>query len=300
MTARGLVLAWAVAMLGALALLWPLARLGDPARLPAEDLGGAPVVFVGSSLIKAAVPSRPVPGGVLGDGRPHRRLARGGITEARALQFTADALAQGPDLVFLEVNPFALDFAREAQIHAARAAAGPDLGLPLLTERVEAGLARLSGKRLEPPEGDRPLDKTIAAVPDAIALHYPVTLRPPREAAALQAVAEQARAAGIPLVLVAPPRSGAARAAMGDAAAGALSRHLAALAAALDLPLFAPGPVWPDALFYDHAHMNAAGQTRFLAELQDWARAQGLVAEAAASPALPPAAAPRPAAGGAP
>ena len=36
----------------------------------------------------------------------------------------------------------------------------------------------------------------------------------------------------------------------------------------------APGTAWPDALFADHTHLNAAGRARYMRELRHWWAAQ--------------------------
>jgi hypothetical protein len=280
-SARKLALAWGAALILAIGAGTALTRRGTdratPAAAPPATLPAAPVVVIGSSLMAHAVPWHgDGHHSLLGDGRAHVRWAIGAISEAQTLQLVAGALQRGARTVLVEVHPLAFDFAFATPAHDVRPLA---LANTVLQEsRLAAtGLRRLL--KLSPTPAPRQarldgepdtLDRPFETSPRAFAYFYPLHLREPADAVAWAALVQRAREQDAAIILVAPPRSRSAADAMGAAAGEALQRHLKALAQELGVPMFQPGPVWPDDHFIDHAHMNRQGRARFMQELARW------------------------------
>ncbi len=265
MTAGALGRSWALASILVAATLIFLARTE---RWIDREALGRPVVVIGSSLLLHAVPaSLPEKGGLLGDGRGHTRVAIQQISEEQTLSLLSQAMEAGAGTIFVEANSLAFDFAHRRPPWILQASMGLaqrayDLRRPIrwLLGR-EASLGR---------EEAQSLDATSVIEPEALKISHPLHLREPRQPGRLAGILQEARDRGVEIVLVVPPRAQTAADHMGAEAQQTLQAHLAALAGNWGLPLFAPAPAWPDSYFVDHAHMNAQGRARFLAEIAQW------------------------------
>ncbi len=281
MSARRLAWVWGAALVLAVGTGLALTRQGADsairtAALPAA-LPAAPVVVIGSSLMAHVVPwHSDASHSLLGDGRAHVRWAIGAISEAQTLQLVAGALQRGARTVLVEVHPLAFDFAFATPARD-RTPLAMAKDLKARTREAATGLRRLLN--LSPTPAPRlavldtepdTLDHPFKVPPRAFAYFYPLHLREPDDPEAWAALVQRARQQDAAIILVAPPRSRSAADAMGTAAGEALQRHLAALAQELGMPMFQPGPVWPDDHFVDHAHMNRRGRARFMQELARW------------------------------
>jgi hypothetical protein len=246
-------------------------RQVDYGKLPV-----APVVVIGSSLMRHAVPPLgDKVSGLLGDKRAHARMGINGITEAETVHVLDLVLKNGARTVFIEANALAFDFANgvpEVGWERVR----PDVMMRALLS--VSTLARESiSKWLKPRPSTllidaKELDATFFVRPDDLVNLYPLRLRLPKDPKALEKVLKDANAAGVELILVAPPRSQLAADAMGIEANQTLQQHYQALALNMKLPLFYPATAWPDDHFIDTAHMNRRGRTRFMEELAQWYR----------------------------
>lgn len=281
MSAHRLAWVWGAALILAVGAGMALTRRDTDsairaAALPAT-LPNAPVVVIGSSLMAHAVASHGDGNdSLLGDGRAHVRWALGAISEAQTLQLVAGALQRGARTVLVEVHPLAFDFA-----FATRASEFQPLTLAndfrRQSRQAASGLRHLL--KLSPPPAPLQatlfpepgnLDRLFRVSPRMLALFYPLHLREPADPMAWAALVQRARQQNAAIILLAPPRSRSAADSMGPAAGEALQRHLAARAQELGVPMFQPGPVWPDDHFVDHAHMNRRGRARFMQELARW------------------------------
>jgi hypothetical protein len=276
MTLRRFAAVWgAAALMAAL----PLGALGFwAAGAPGLALPDVPVVAIGSSLLRYGLPPHGAggPDALLGDGRAHVRLAKNSMNEEEALGCLAAALRGGTEAVRLEINPFAVDLADGPQRLIVAGSAGEVPAAALL--KACRGLAEGLEARHRAPIADlvqeANFERGRKVSPRDLASLYPLTLREPRRRTELTAMLARARAEGVRVVLVAPPRSRAAVRYLGGEATEALRRHLEGLAAELGEPLFMPGPAWDDRYFIDNAHMNPAGRERFIRELRIWWKAR--------------------------
>ena len=282
-SARRMAMVWCAALVLALTTVIALGRAAPTSTPLPATVPNAPVVVIGSSLIAYAVP----PGGetgtsLLGDGRDHARLAIGSLSEAQALALFERALQGGSRTVFIEAHPLAFDHAYRTPVRDRQPKAW---AVDLLDEsrRALAGWHRVLHSR---PARGVPVDSAVAEVswhPEpaglddgfrvsrgALKMFYPLHLRAPEHRQGWIDHIAFARRNGVQVILVAPPRSQTAAQALGAEASSALQVHLASLAQDLGVPLFQPGPVWPDDCFIDTAHMSRHGRTRFMRELARW------------------------------
>ncbi|MGZ0167671.1 MAG: hypothetical protein ACKVII_27430 [Planctomycetales bacterium] len=249
-----------------------------------ERFPESPVVVIGSSLMRYAVPATgSATDSLLDDGRSHVRLALSTITEKETLTALARVLAPPVECVFVEIQPLGMDFSYQRTpdrffertlLHIAVDR------IRLFSRNSKRELGRKSGWRstmdLQPREQrsmtEEPskLDATFQTSSVALRQVYPIHLRSPRELDRLQQLLDKANEQHIKIVLVAPPRSQTAVNYIGDDFAESLERHFQNLARQLDLPLFQPARSWPDEFFVDHAHMNRRGRERFCRELARW------------------------------
>ena len=272
MTSRGLALIWCVVLALGTASFMALAILGKDRSAIFGEIPAAPVIVIGSSLMRHAVP--PLGEGadsLLGDGRAHARLAVSSITESQTVALLGLVLKTGAQTVLIEANPLAFDFASSAPV--------PDQGrirpvvvMQSILDLSMQARAPLFGLlySLQLTEEAQQLDAAFLVQPNVLAKNYPLHLRNPADPKALEAVLKTATTKGVSLILIAPPRSQLAANAMGTQATETLRQHFQALARRLDLPLFQPSAVWPNDHFIDAAHMNRRGRARFMQELAQW------------------------------
>lgn len=278
MTFHHLVAAWLLAIISTAGIVCGVSN-SAPFRESHFAVPSVPVVAIGSSLFLHGIPARPTSiaaaDSLLGDGRTHVRVFRDSISEAEALAAMRAAVQGRAETVLLEVNPFAFDFswqaARASESRVIAWARGAIEWSRDWNSDIRAWLGR------SPPPADEPAFEATEEVQKkhlSMNVFYPLHLRPPKLTLELQEVLAAARQNGVHVLLVAPPRSFAAGFALGRTAIAALEVHLIRVAKFLDLPLFEPGPIWPNELFTDHAHLNRAGRARFLAELRAWWKAR--------------------------
>jgi hypothetical protein len=265
---------------GALALAWVAAFAIVAAAVLAVDRHGtraalaqAEIVVLGSSLLHHALPPTEAVASLLGDGRRHQRIGVSGVSEEELLQLAGLALQGRASLLLLEVNPLLRDSdaadtscLRLGWVDALRTWIGQKQVELARSVRIAVGWVPVGH-----PAGETArLDTRRAMTPEQLARNYPMLLRAPRCRGELDRVVATARRQGKQLVLVLPPRSITAQAAMGAGQAAELEEGAARLATEFGMPLFHPARAWPDHEFVDYAHMNRSGRERFLRELRDW------------------------------
>lgn len=274
MSARQLATVWLAALALAAALLFALIWQGE--RAAAARAGPPPaIVAIGSSLTAYGIPpSTADPAqSLLGDGRAHRRIAAGRITEPQLLAALDHALDEAPALILLEANPLLVDFADRAR---QRPCDGWAFRLRhALADSQRRIIEAWRAARGRPPAfiytaDPRNIDSPYAPDPAVTARTYPFLVRSPCDLPRLAAAAARARAQGTRLVLVLPPRSMYAARLLGPARVRALEARATALASELGVPLFITPGDWPNSRFIDKAHMNLAGRAAFLTALRRW------------------------------
>lgn len=272
MTARLALAIWgaALALVAlALAFLWLVPPLRGIPNLPPAT----PVVIIGSSMTGYAVPLRPPPEGVLGDGRAHARWQTGAITEARTLELLEGALDAGAQTVLVEANAFASSRAAARRARDRHLAGQLDLALSDMTDRLQTALFTLRGRPAQPVNRREPDLSPRPWYPERenLTAMFPAPLTSPEDPARLTAALDRARAQGTEVVFFEPPRPASVVAAQTPEGYAALMQHLHAFANGYGSTFISFGNDWPDTLFRDRGHMNADGRARFLRELpQAW------------------------------
>ena len=276
MTSRGLALIWCVVITLAALVAVALPTFNEDEETIFGNIPAAPVIVIGSSLMYHAVP--PFGEGtdsLLGDGREHARLAISSITEVQTVDLLQHVLNGGAKTVLIEANALAFDFASRAPASDQGSIRAVALTKPLLdlSARARQPLSALINQRPKrhvlTSEAEK-LDADFSVKLSHMAKLYPLHLRFPAPPEALETALTMAAAAGVEVILIAPPRSQAAANAMGAEATETLRLHFQALAYRLNLPLFQPSAVWPNDHFIDAAHMSRRGRARFLNELAQW------------------------------
>ena len=232
----------------------------------------APIVVIGSSLMRSAVPGMGAgtEGGILGDYRSHIRLAIGGISEEQSLELLDRVLEKNAKIVFLEASSFAFDFSHTVN---------KDHPITLLSfimeikelsryvaKEVNMILGRVPTKLMEE---DRNLSHSFQVRPN-MGRHYPLYLRFPRYGGRLSCLLKKAKNINTEVILIAPPRAQWAEPYIGKQEAKDLAKHYRELAKKFDLLLFQPATFWENKYFIDSAHMNNIGRKKFLNELLSW------------------------------
>ena len=265
-----------------------LARLAlNPSPVVPLDLvlPQVPVVVIGSSLLHNGIPvSSSAEDSLLGDERPHIRLAINGISEIDALDFARLAIAAGSKTILIEIFPFCRDFENRVSFDPEKER-GPDAWaktilvqsrdmLKTFNRRVLGHSAHTSfvSAFMQEPGFVVELARNRPKLRDL----YPLNLRQPFEAAELSDVLALAKSKDVEVYFLAPPRSELAAKYQGETAMAAQNDHAQAVADRFGVNLIDIGPVWPDTYFIDQGHVNLAGQQRFVQELRrQWAIRHG-------------------------
>lgn len=232
------------------------------------------VVVLGSSLTAFAVP---VAGGgadsLLGDGRPHRRIAMPRMIESQLVAQLDLAIDQRADVILVEANPLFVDFADRLNSRACDGLGkAAEIAVISWRERVAEAYRWLTGL----PRADifryDPRQAVAKQVVDPVRIRraYPFTVREPCDGAGLRAAIERARAQGTRIVIVLPPRSPLADRLLGAERTKDLHDRALGFAARHRIEVFAPAGPWRNDEFVDLAHLNVAGRDHFLAELRRW------------------------------
>ena len=211
--------------------------------------------------------------GILEGHRSHARLAIAGINEEQALRLLDRVLDQSVEVVFLEINPFAFDFAHQIT--------EKKLDFPLLSvaiqlkekslflsEHIKALLNTKSSPQSLTSEHPNLAEEFQEGILDV--KNYPLYLRSPRNINELKRLISKAKYQDVQVILIAPPRSQRAAKYIGETGAKKLELHYQNLAKQFDLLLFQTDAFWPNENFSDSAHMNAKGRERFMEELSNW------------------------------
>ncbi|MFO1255986.1 MAG: hypothetical protein U1E37_10000 [Sphingomonadaceae bacterium] len=265
MTPHQLLFAW---LLGPLALVVALLAVGRFAPEPARRFDGAPVAAIGSSLSVHAMPAH----FRLRDGREVRRIGISVASESDSLTLLEAGIDEHARLILLEAAPFVADFAFEQPKGCQAPARGLRQELRAGQVRLVDRLRRLFGEPasldgMREPVG---LDRAQEIDPVVMATFYPLTIHPPCEGERLARAVARAKAQGIRIVLLVPPRSPFGERLLGNAQSQQLTLRTRELANRLGLDLLEFGAGWSDAEFVDHAHVNARGRARFLRQLDAW------------------------------
>jgi hypothetical protein len=276
---------WLVSIALVCAALGGLALYPSPVVPPNLVLPQAPVVVIGSSLLRNGVPvSSDAEDALLGDGRPHIRLSVSSIDEIEVLDLARLAMAAGSKTILMEIFPFCRDFANKVAFdpqnerYPSAWAHTTLLQSRALLKTFNRRILGHSARRknvaafLQEPNFGGVLTRNTYDVANL----YPMHLRQPIEAARLTEVVALAKSKGVEVYFLAPPTSEFAAEFQGDDAMGAQIAHAQAVADRFGVELISIGPVWPDSYFVDQGHLNLAGQERLVKDLRaQWAVRHG-------------------------
>ena len=276
MNSRQVLTAWGLALFGNV-LFFSAAHHAFKSRWTQQ--WDQPIAVVGTSLVGYGLPDgHSIKGSLLADGRKHVRVGLGNPTELEILTVANQAMAQNPQLLFLEAYPFIRSF--NTEVDRESGCSLPQQMKSVINNAVNSffGSAQSSaliimgknvytrGMRDEPTELQ--LGKHQNSSPSTS--HYPLSPRPVACPEQLQKLLVTASSKNTQVVLLLPPRSMYAEKFAGLGSSRALDLQAKKMAQAYRLELFSPIGPWPNSLFVDSAHMNLKGRERFLRELQNW------------------------------
>lgn len=235
--------------------------------IPAAD-----VAFLGTSLVRDAVPDKGPVEGILGDGRSHVRvwgLALDERTETRLLNAVIDA---GIGTIFLEPYPYIRRFASDPQKSISPGwVEGVEANLLSGVLRLRTGMRTILNGLLSRTEEDEAIRqaRTFDGDLSSSKRDYPLRLTFPRNPTALHAAIQRAKAKGLKVIVMGLPRSQSLVDYVGADQVRQLEVRVEALAASLDVPLWSPANTWPNDRFVDQGHLNSNGRRDFVAALRD-------------------------------
>lgn len=253
-------------------ILWKAAEYSRSDWTYRRVIPAADIAFLGTSLVRDAVPDKGPAEGILGDGRSHVRvwgLALDERAETRLLNAVIDA---GIGTIFLEPYPYIRRFAGDPQKSIS----------PSWVERVETNLVsavlrlrvgrRTMLNRLLSRTGENEAirqARTFDGDLSSSKRDYPLRLTFPGNPAALRAAVQRAKVKGLKVIVMGLPRSQSLVDYLGPDQVRQLEERVETLAASLDVPLWSPANAWPDDRFVDQGHLNSNGRRAFVAALRD-------------------------------
>lgn len=254
---------WAIALVvGMTGVGWWYAE-----RALLERLVGVHTAFLGSSLMRYAIPMTP---GSMKDSffdiDQTLRVGVSSVSETQLLGLADAAVESGVKTLFIEVNPIVARFAGDTVGCGAR-----NWGRSVRWMARTAVRAQISG--VDPwGEATDPLGESVQSLGDGrfVAERYPLHFPAPCHMAKWQALVAKAGATRI--TLIAMPRAAIAREAIGAVDMAQFHQSAQIFASQLGLPLFVVDPqgVWTDDRFVDAAHMTLRGADAFMKELGRW------------------------------
>ncbi|WBL32024.1 hypothetical protein O5O51_09720 [Sinirhodobacter sp. HNIBRBA609] len=266
---RMMTLAWVAAIL-LVAALFGYTKIASQRAL-ASTFAGHEMAFIGTSLMRDAVPNAP-------DRRTAQKFGPGifvrmGVplaSETELLALAQAAVGAQVGALYIEVNPIITRFADQQ----------PGCGPGYRFEQTAAFLDSVAKPVLKGRDflarylSDPRERSTYEPDLERIAASYPLQFPPLCHEAAWQELSTKAR--GTQIILVAMPRAPVAREHIGSVDMARFHRAAAALAERLGVQLFVVDPqgTWESDLFKDQAHVNARGSARFLDALVAWQGAQ--------------------------
>lgn len=234
------------------------------------------IVFIGSSLNRAALPATAPKDGFLGDGRSSEVVSIDGISERLSTRLLGEAIDSGVETIFLEINAYAHEYVglTESVVLAGFAKRMTDLGAELtLSVKTLLNVAVQPGRTLH--MGGVAKDGTLTAAHVAPEKFYRFYEIEPSLGDELRAQLLRARNANVEVVFFSPPRPQLVVDLIGPDEFYALHDHLERIATEYGVPLWHSPTPWPDDHFMDvMAHANERGRQRFRGELAGWYEAR--------------------------
>lgn len=226
-------------------------------------------LVIGSSLIRRALPLESSAEGIFPEAGSNDRIARSAsqkLSDAESLRRLQRAIDMDIKHIFIEIDPLLRSFGTpdpiSAQLDPVRD----------FSERLRlAALQLLFGTPSVADEAAFDLEHS-RRVYDGNPVNLPkygiIAVHPPDDPDSIVRALTAARRKGIKVRWIAMPRSETAVSYFGPAIEAEFARQLAAFAQKYDATIWRPASFWPNELFADQGHLNAAGQARFLSELR--------------------------------
>lgn len=269
MNTRQLTQAW----IASICVFWLFCALAfyvdnhTPPILQTVDLDETDTVVIGSSLTHAAIPAFEVGGSLFDDGRRHKMLLVGGITEAESLAIIDHAISRGVSTLIVEANDHLYERVRKDwRERIGWSAAG-------VVEQFHRGIRLLEGSQsteVRFREGEFPeLTGTMKVRRKKFKPRYRLQVRNGSDE--LAELVNRARDNGIEFLMFLPPSSNYYNDSLRKTIL-AVKSQADRLAEGLDVALWKDDEPWDNALFRDVIHLNVHGRARFVGELKDWLR----------------------------
>lgn len=270
MTSRGFALSWA-AVLACVATTF--AVLAAPPDL-SVDFEEADIVFVGTSLTSHAVPRYAGPHTAVITEKTHFRVGLGAGDQREMIKLLDSAIAQKPELVVIEINPFLFDFNHQQAVRLpkddpiAEASRLIQISRNNARERLQT-LAGLRDSRIG--HATRFVNAPVGSqdVSDAAKL-YPLHLHDPSPDPALVERLLAAREQGVEVAFLLPPRSANGVRLIGKGTSQELQANARIFTRRAGCELIDFGTGWDDAFYIDLGHLNSVGRERFLDHFRQW------------------------------
>ncbi len=243
------------------------------------------VVVIGSSLMRFAFPGFKENGaGILGDDRPHIRLAIPGIKETESNLLLHQALQSRPSIILIEANAYIYDLKHHIPEKVEVVARGTKLleQIRELSQNLREHLLVAVGIK---PKPDIPyefvrfeqanaepetLNRPFYAPEERLLQRFPLHIRGPREEEIFLKALKIAKENNIEIVLLATPRAEIIVPYNEENMAVHLEKSYRKMAQRYGLPLFLPDLIWPNDFFIDTGHVNEKGRVRYLQEFKNW------------------------------
>lgn len=217
-------------------------------------------VFIGTSLVQHAVPPVQPANDIFGTAEASDLFVRKSspaLSAVDTLDRVRHAVRIGVKRIFVEVDPLIRTRPIEtSMLH----------DINNLSDRLRDAMREWLGRSRV--WNDFPGDTIYDGNIRELALIPPATIHPPQDLAAIIDVLALASRQGLDIVWVAMPRPETTVTYLGPTFEIAFSGQLQAFASAFNAKVWRPAIFWPNELFIDRAHMNAAGRARFMSELR--------------------------------
>lgn len=269
---RAMTAVWLCAIAISAGLMTALLRLTEVPDPELRWMNSPPFsLAIGTSLIRRALPAEASAREFFPEAGGNDRIVRSAspsLSDSESLQRLQRAIDLGIRQILIEIDPLLRSFG------------GPD-HIPVrlhpvrhFSERLRlAALQSLSRTSSAAEEAAFDLQysrRVYDGNPDNLSKYGVIAVHPPRDPDSIARALAAARRKGVKVRWIAMPRSETAVDYFGPAIEAEFAAQLAQFAEKFDATIWRPARYWPNQYFADQGHLNAAGQARFISELQNY------------------------------